>query len=93
MASVVEIMIKKGPILAEATALELIAKSVSSKKIVYTANSSKGRTADSLNELIKELNSMVGDLAKLMHENANNVRRIAEQFASVDTNIAAAFKG
>lgn len=90
MAGKVEIIIKKEIILAQSEKLEKIAQSVEEKKICVFARNSKGKTAESINSLIEELNLIGTALSKLMFENADNVRAIAEQFSEIDSDIASA---
>lgn len=93
MAGFIEIAIKKEVILAKATRLDSIARDVSQKKITCTVNNSKGKTATSINNLISELNTMGTALGALMSSNAKNVRNIADQFSSKDTDLASKIKG
>lgn len=93
MAGQLEIIIKREVIRAEAARLRNIARSVSNRKITYTAAHSKGKTAKALNDLITELNSMGSELGRLMFENTDNVLKIAEQFSQKDRSIASALKG
>lgn len=93
MAGKVEIIVKKEIILAESAKLERIAKSVEQKKIICSAKNSKGKTPDAVNSLIEELNAVGAALSQLMHENAKNVRLIAEQFSEMDSNISSTMRG
>lgn len=93
MAGKIEIVVKKEIILAEASKLERIAQSVSQKRIGTAVSNSKGMTAESINNLIDELNSIGVSLSDLMLENAKNVRLIAEQFSEMDSNISSAMRG
>ncbi len=89
----VEIVIKKELILSYATKLENIAERVSQKKITCSISNSKGKTANSVNSLIEELNTMGASLSCLMSNNATNVRQIAEQFSAIDADIASKYEG
>lgn len=89
---VVEIAIKKEVVLSNATKLDKIAENVSQKKITSKVNNSKGKTANSINNLIEELNNVGTELGRLMNENAKNVRQIAEQFSAKDSDLASKFK-
>lgn len=93
MAGFIEITIKKEIIQAKATKLDSIAKDVFQKKITGTVNNSKGKTANSMNNLIQELNNMGSALGTLMSTNVENVRNIADQFSAKDTDLASKFKG
>jgi len=84
----VEIVIKKEIILSYATKLDNIAKSVYQKRITSSVSSSAGKTANSINSLIEELNTMGAALSSLMRTNAVNIRQIAERFSAVDANMA-----
>ena len=90
---VVEIAVKKEVILSNATKLDKIADSVSQRKIISKVNNSKGKTSNSINNLIQELNNMGTELGRLMNANAKNVRQIAEQFSAKDADLASKFKG
>lgn len=89
----VEIVIKKELILSYASKLENIAEKVSQKKITCSISNSKGKTANSINSLIEELNTMGASLSCLMSNNATNVRQIAEQFSAIDADIASKYEG
>lgn len=89
----VEIVIKKELILSYATKLDNIAESVSQKKITCSVSNSKGKTANSVNSLIEELNAMGTVLSSLMSKNATNVRQIAEQFSAIDAEMASKYEG
>lgn len=89
----VEIVIKKELILSYATKLDNIAESVSQKKITCSVSNSKGKTANSVNSLIEELNNMGAVLSCLMSKNATNVRQIAEQFSAIDAEMASKYEG
>jgi len=89
----VEIVIKKELILSYATKLDNIAESVSQKKITCSVSNSKGKTANSVNSLIEELNNMGAVLSCLMRKNATNVRQIAEQFSAIDAEMASKYEG
>lgn len=93
MAGVIEIAIKKEVILAKATKLDEIARTVSQKKITSMLNHSQGQTSRSINNLIQELNNMGTALGNLMNENAKNVRLIADEFSAKDASIASKIKG
>lgn len=89
----VEIVIKKELILSYATKLDSIAESVSQKKITCNVSNSKGKTANSVNSLIEELNTMGAALSCLMRNNAASVRQIAEQFSAIDAEMASKYEG
>ena len=89
----VEIVIKKELILSYATKLDSIAEGVSQKKITCNVSNSKGKTANSVNSLIEELNTMGTVLSCLMRNNAANVRQIAEQFSAIDAEMASKYEG
>lgn len=89
----VEIVIKKELILSYATKLDNLAESVSQKKITCSVSNSKGKTANSVNSLIEELNAMGTVLSSLMSKNATNVRQIAEQFSAIDAEMASKYEG
>lgn len=89
----VEIVIKKELILSYATRLDNIAKSVSQKRIACSISNSKGKTTNSVNSLIQELNTLGSALSHLMGTNATNVRQIAEQFSAIDADLASKFEG
>ena len=87
----VEIVIKQELILSYATKLDHIAESVSQKRIACSVSSSKGKTANSVNSFIEDLNTVGTALSHLMSTNATNVRQIAEQFFAVDAEMASKY--
>ena len=89
MANSVEIVIKSELIYAEAAAMNAIADTASKRVIGSELHSSKGKTANSINILIKGLNDMGAQLGRYMKENTRLVREIADQFTRQDASIAA----
>ncbi len=84
----IELRIKMDYVRTKANDLMKIFTSLSSSKITYKIDSSKGEMANEVNTLINEVNRLSDDISELLQDVTKSVANIATSFDKADAKMS-----